>query len=57
MSRSGRIYPLGYSRRQAIGLLATGVGLSLGAGCGRDPSLDVATRGRRRPGRTDRRLP
>ena len=44
MSRSGRIYPLGYSRRQAIGLLATGVGLSLGAGCGRDPSLDVATR-------------
>ena len=43
MSRSGRIYPLRYSRRQAIGLLATGVGLSLGAACGRDPSLDVAT--------------
>ena len=40
MSPTGRPHPIGYSRRQAIGLLATGVGLTLGAACRGGSSQD-----------------
>ena len=42
MSTLGRVHPMGYSRRQAIGLLATGAGLTLGSACRSGPSPDVA---------------
>jgi phosphotriesterase-related protein len=41
MTTSGRDHPKGYSRRQAIGLLATGAGLTLGAACRGGTNPDV----------------